>query len=833
MSLIVKRMIVAGGLHALSGMLNDIRHALRLLGRSPGFTVLCLLTLGLGIGANTALYSVAHAVLWRPLPFERPNELEMVYVKAPAIVSGSFTFSAADVLDFQDHTRSHSAVAAFRSSTYDLSGTGEPIRVDGARVTSSLFPLLGRGPQAGRTFTDEEDRGAHRVTVLSARLAVRLFGGMETPLGRTVSLDRVPYTVIGVMPAAFRFPLRGIPGATDADLWVPMSFTPDELQDRGDNFDYSVVVRRKPGLTPEAELADAQRVLAISRAQYPGTFPKELVIVPEIVPLAGQVSGATRGSVLLLLAAVGFVLLIACANVANLLLTRALARQGELAVRTALGAGRGRVVRQLLTESVVLGLLGGALGLALAQFGTDLVVKVAGDALPRSEEVRMDAGALVFCLAASLTAGLLFGLVPALSLGRADLANALRESGRGATSARGRVRGLLVIAEVALAVVLLTGAGLLVRTLANLHGADPGFRGERVLAASLSLAPSRYKGWTEVRGFHERLAAGLASQPGVERVGIATNTPFGYTWTKLFSAEGITKPGDRPAYTRHSIVAGDYFEALGIPLLRGRFFTPEDRKLTEPTIVVNQTFARQVFGDIDPLGRRVKNGLPETDAPWMTIVGVVGDLKLDRSDEETRPQTFVSWLQSAEAELGAFGAVTYVLRTAGAPAALAPVVRAQVALADPGQAIRSLRPMPELVTDSLSRERFRTSLLLAFALTALVLSAIGIAGVTGVAVTQRRHEIGLRMALGADRGRILRDILGGGLRLVSMGVVLGLTGGVALSRLVSGFLYGVAPTDVVTYAAAAGLLVVTGLLATWIPARRAAAVDPMVALRQE
>ncbi len=814
-------------------MLNDIRHALRLLGRSPGFTALCLATLALGIGANTALYSVAAAVLWRPLPFERPDELEMVYVKAPAFVSGSFSFSAADVLDFQGHTRSHSAVAAFRSASFDLSGAGEPMRVDGARVTSSLFPLLERGPVVGRTFTVEEDRGAHRVTVLSARLAVRLYGETAAALGRTFSLDRLPYTVIGVMPAEFRFPLRGIPGAQDADLWVPMSFTRGELEDRGDNYDNLVVVRRKPGITLEAERADAERVLAISRAQYPATVPPEIVLVPEIVPLAGQVSGATRGSVLLLLAAVGFVLLIACANVANLLLTRALARQGELAVRTALGAGRGRIVRQLLTESLVLSLLGGGLGLALAFFGTDLVVKIAGDALPRSEEVRVDSGAILFSLAASVAAGVIFGLVPALSLGRADLAPALKESGRGATSARGRVRGLLVVTEVALAVVLLTGAGLLVRTLANLHGADPGFRGEGAVVASLSLAPSRYQAWSDVRGFHERLAAGLASQPEVQRVGIATNPPFRGMWTKPFSAEGITKPGDRPVFVRHSIVAGDYFEAIGIPLERGRLFGLEDRKETTRAILVNRAFARQVFGDLDPIGRRIKNGVAEGDAPWSTIVGVVGDAKLDRTDEETLPQTFEWWLQSPEAELGAFRQVTYVLRAAGSTASLVSAVRTQVGLVDPEQAVRSLRPMPELITDSLARERFRTSLLLAFALTALLLSAIGIAGVTGVAVTQRHHEIGLRIALGADRGRILRDVVGGGLRLVSLGVVLGLVGGAALSRLVSGFLYGVAATDALTYAAAAGLLVLTGLVATWIPARRAAAIDPMVALRQE
>jgi putative ABC transport system permease protein len=724
-------------------------------------------------------------------------------------------------------------VAAFQSTSYDLSGAGEPFRVEGARVTPSLFPLLGRGPVVGRVFTREEDRGTHRVTVLSARLATRLFGSASAALGGGLSLDRVAYTVIGVMPLDFRFPLRGIPGARDAELWVPMSFTEPELSDRGDNFNYSVIVRRRPEVTPEQERADAKRVLALSRAQYPPSMPANVEILPDIMPLAPLVSGGSKASVLLLLGAVGFVLLIACANVANLLLTRALARQGELAVRSALGAGRGRLVRQLLTESLVLALLGGAMGVGLAFLGTDLVVALAGDALPRSEEIRVDAGALLFSLAASLLAGLFFGLAPALSLGRADLAPTLKESGRGAPSARGRLRGTLVVGEVALALVLLTGAGLLVRTLANLNATDPGFRGDNVLMASLSLPSARYPAWPDTRAFHQRLAEGLSSLPGVERVGIATSPPFTANWTKLYSAEGITKPGDQPVLTRHAIVAGDYFEVLRIPVLRGRSFTLGDRKEGDKVILVNQAFARQVFGETDPVGRRIKNGTPETDAPWQTIVGVVGDAKLDRLGEEAPPQTFDSWLQSSEAEGGAFREVSYVLRSAIPTASLVPAVRAQIALLDPEQVIRRLLPVPEIVSGSLDGERFRTRLLLAFAATALLLAALGIAGVMGVAVTQRRHEIGLRMALGADKGRILREVLGGGLRLVLLGVAVGLAGGAALSRLLAGFLYGVGATNAATFAVAAGIIVATGLVATYVPARRAAAVDPMVALRQE
>jgi putative ABC transport system permease protein len=726
-------------------------------------------------------------------------------------------------------------VAAVASRSFDLSGAGEPLRVEGARASSTLFPLLGRGPVVGRTFTEEEDRSANRVAILSERLASRVFGSAGAALGRSVSLDRWPYTVIGVMPAEFRFPLRGLPFVRDADLWVPMSFTPEELADRGDNFNYSVIVRRKAGTAPEREAAEAKRVLALSRAQYPAGFPPGVEMIPEIVPLAREVSGGARGSVLILLGAVGFVLLIACANVANLSLTRALSRRSELAVRLALGASRPRLVRQLLTESVVLALVGGAAGLALALLGTDLAVKLAGEALPRSEEISMDARALAFSLLASVGAGLLFGLAPALTMGRADLVPTLKDAGRGASGlgARGRLRSSLVVGEVALAVVLLTGAGLLVRTLWKLQGADPGFRGENVLSLSLSLPPTRYAGWSDVRSFHERLAAGLGALPGVEKLGIATNTPFGDSWSKLFSAEGVTKPGDRPVLTRHSLVAADYFQTMGIPLERGRPFGLEDRPGTERTIIVNRAFARQVFGSRDPVGRRVKNGPPEGEAPWATIVGVVGDVKVDRLDEETQAQTFEFWLQSTEAEAGSFRQVTYVLRTTGEPSALGPAVRAEVGRADPEQVVGRLAPMPELVTGSLRTERFRMGVLLSFAVTALLLAAIGIAGVVGVAVTQRRHEIGLRMALGAGRARILRDVLGGGLRLVAVGLALGLGGSIAFSRLLSGFLYGVTPLDPATYGVAAALLLLTGVAAICVPARRAAAVEPMAALRQE
>ncbi len=818
-------------------MLRDLRHAVRLLGRAPGFTALCVATLGLGIGANTALFSVADAVLWRPLPFADPAALDMVFVRAPAVAEGAFDFSAGDVLDLQQHSRAFQAVAAVQTINTDVSGAGQPFRASAARVSAGLFDLLGRSPAAGRAFTPQEDRLGHKVLILGDVLARRLFGGANAAVGKVISLDRQPYQVIGVMPPSFRFPLRGMSStAAPAELWVPISFTRDELAARGDNFNHAVITRRAPGVSSAQALEDTRRVLAISRASYPAMYPKEAQLVPEIVPLARRVRGPVEASVLLLLAAVGLVLLIACANVANLTLTRALARRGELGVRGALGATRGRLGRQLCTENLVLGLLGGAVGLVVAFLATDLIVGLAGDSLPRAQEVGVNLRALLFSLAVSLGAGLLFGLAPLLWLGRVDLARLVRESGRagGSGGTPGRLRSMLVVAQVALAVVLLTGASLLSRTLLRLQQVDPGFRPEQVLAVSLSLPAARYPAFPQVRVFHQALTAELGALPGVEALGIATNVPFGDGWFKLMSAEGVTRPGQRPFLVRHSIVAGDYFQALGIPLLRGRLFAAEDRAQEGArAILINRTFARAAFGDGDPIGRRIKNGPAESPAPWRTIVGVVGDARTTRPDQTVEPQTFESWQGSPEAEAGGFTAVTYVLRATGDPEALTPSIRAATARLDPEQAIGRIVRLPLLVSETLARERFRVWLLLGFAATALLLSAIGVAGVVGIGVSQRQHEIGVRLALGAGPGAIVRAVVLGGLRLVGFGVAIGLAAGLALSRLVAGFLYGVASTDPASHVGAALLLVGAGALAAYLPARRAAAVDPLVALRQE
>jgi predicted permease len=820
----------------LVGGLHPVRHAVRLLGKAPGFTALCVATLGLGIGANTALFSVADAVLWRPLPFEDPGALDMVSVRAPAFAEGAFDFSAADVLDLQQHSRAFSAVAAFQSLKSDISGAGQPFRVSAARVTSSLFPLLGRSPVAGRAFTTEEDRHAHKVVMLGWPLARRLFGSPENAIGRTVSLNRVAYRIVGVMGPSFQFPLRGMSDATTgSDLWIPMSFDQQELGDRGDNFNFAVVARRPPGVSPEQALEDTGRVLAISRLSYPAIYPKDARLLPEIQPLAQKVSGPVESSVLLLLAAVALLLLIACANVANLTLTRALARRGELGVRGALGASRGRLGRQLITENLVLGLVGGAAGVVVAYLAADLVVGLAGDSLPRAQEIEVNVRALLFSLGVSLASGLLFGLAPLLWIGRTDLVRLLRESGRttGSSGTPGRLRSALVVAQVALAVVLLTGAGLLSRTLLRLQAVDPGFRAEQALAVTLSLPPARYASFDQVRAFHERLAADLNALPGVQKLGIATNVPFGDGWLKLMSVEGVSRPGQRPFLTRHSLVAGDYFPALGIPLLSGRLLGPQDRPDSQRAILVNRAFARAAFGDGEAVGRRIKNGPIEAERPWLTIVGVVGDAKTSRPDEIIAPQTFEFWQQSPEATAGAFAAATYVLRVSPEPATLVPAIRLAVARLDPEQAIGRIVEVPLLVSETLARERFRVWLLLGFAATALLLSAIGVAGVVGIGVTQRRHEIGVRLALGAAKGAIVRTVVVGGFRLVGLGLAIGLVAGLALSRLVAGFLYGVPATDPASYGAAALLLAAAGLLAAYLPARRAAAVDPMVALRQE
>lgn len=816
-------------------MFSHLRTSVRRLKQTPAFTLLVLATLGLGIGVNTAVFSIANGVLWRPLDFKDPATLVSVQFRAPQIIAGSLPMSAADVKDLAGWTKTLENVAGFESRMMEISGVGEPRRVGALRASAALFDLLGRAPLRGRAYSEDETARGEAVVLLSEPLAIGLFGSAEAAVGRDIALDRRSHRVIGVMPASFRFPLRGMAFTDEAALWVPLRYTADELAARGDNFNISVVARLRDGVSLAQADSDTRAVFRRIREQYPAAIQKLSEIFPDIQPLDAHVSRRYRESLLLLLGAVGLLLLIACANTANLLLARASRREGEMAVRSAMGASSSQLVRELIAEHLLIGVLGGSAGFVLAWLSLDWLKAIAAQALPRAEETTLDTQVLLFTTALSLLAGLAFGLVPAWWVRRRDLARSLAESGRtdAGSRARHRLRNGLVVAEVALSVILVAGAGLLLRSLSQLSSVNPGFLQENNLVLSVSLPEARYPDAASQRRLFLALRSALGELPGARAVGLSTNPPFHGNWTKAFSIEGKTRPGDPPLITSHSVVDANFFETMGIQLTRGRWFNSSDRATTTPVIVVSQRLAREVFGDRDPIGLRIKNGVPEDSQPWMTIVGVAADVRDASLEKSAQPQTYDCWEQISE-QGGAWAArgMHFVIRHTGDSAAFADRVRAAVRQADPALAaeIGSVRTR---VRETLRGREFQLGLFGGFAMLALLLAAVGVAGVVFLNVTQRTREIGLRMALGAGQGAILSHVLGGGLRLIAIGVLLGMAGALSLVRVLSTFLYNVAPWDPAALGGSAAALLAAGVLAAWFPALRASRVDPMDALRHD
>ncbi len=815
-------------------MLQDLRFALRVLARSPGFTAVAVAVLALGIGASTAIFSVVDTVLLRPLPYQDPDRLVVVQEGLPKLGPDArgIPLPAPDVLDFRQQNRVFSFLAAYRNSQFDLAEGGEPERITGARVSASLFPMLGIPPARGRAFTEEEDQPGRLVVVLSDGLWRRRFASDAGILGRTVRLNSQPHTVIGVMPRGFSFPQRGPRfHAEPAELWVPMAFTPGELRTRGDSFNYCVLARLKPGVTLERANADIETIARRIQELYPPLVRKDFTVEASAVPYRGQVVSGVRTLLVALLGAVGCVLLIGSANVANLLLVRAAGRHKELAVRVALGAGRLRLIRQLLTESVVLALAGGLLGVLLAFWGSRLLVAAIPGNIPRAQEVAVDLRVLAFTLALSLASGVVFGAIPALAALRANVGEALKEGGRtpSAGAGRGRLRGALVISQMALALVLLIGAGLLVRSFVRLLQTDPGFRPQHVLTVSVSLSGARYGKPGQAQAFFQRLLERLASLPGVQSVGAATTLPLEPDWTRVMTAEGQPEPpaGKFPILA-HTAVRGDYFQTMGIPLKRGRLFTPDDQPQAPREVIVSETTARRFWPGLDPVGRRVKWGLKESPVPWLTVVGVVGDVKSGRLDAETQPQTY-----EPSRQVPGRWAWFVTVRAEREPVSLASAVRAEARALDPEQPVTKVRTMEQVISQSTAPRRFNTFLLVVFGAAALLLAALGIYGVMAYSVARRTHEIGVRLSLGARPADVLAMVIRQGMTLVVAGLVLGLAGALALTRVIAGLLYGVQPTDPVTFVAVSVLLAAVALAATWLPAHRAMQVDPAVALRYE
>ena len=821
----------------MSVVLQDIRYGLRVLRRQPTFTAVAVLTLALGIGINAAMFSVVNAVLLRPLPFHDSARLVSVHEGVPTLGFAKIPFSVPDLMLYEQGQKSFEGMASYRNQDFELSGIGEPSRITAARVSANLFPLLGRQPSLGRFFHSDEDRPGVAVAILSYKFWQSKYAGSPDVLGRTIQLDRTPYTVVGVMPQDFQFPLAGASSNNEpAQIWVPMAFTQGELTGWA-RFNYDVVARLKPGVTLPQASSEAQAMAQRIFQAYPSDLLENFAntkLVAVVDPLQAEVSGSVRPLLLLLQGAVGLVLLIACTNVALLLLARASGRSREIAVRTALGAGRLRLLAQLLTESFVLSALGGALGLGLAMWFKNFLLRQVPATITLPRHVEIDAGVLIFTLAITFLSAVLFGLAPGLYATRATVREGIQEGGRGGTVSRTRhrVQGAFVVAEFGLALLLLVGAGLLLRSFEKLLAADPGFQPEKVLAMTVPLPQQAYPDANNVRNYYERALLELSQIPGVLSVGAANDVPLNGNELDAVEVEGQSK-STTPAI-RQTWVLGDYMRTMGIPLIRGRLFTPEDREGTQPVALVSENMARSLWPNQDAIGKRILRG--GAGGQWLTVIGIVGDVPDGPMSSVPRPHCYSPYLQEKDAAIAApdtLRSLQLAVRSRGNPDAVATGVMERLHKLDPALAVSNVRTMQTDISQSIAPQRFNAMLVGIYAALALVLALIGIYGVLAYMVTQQTHEMGIRMALGAQRRHILTLVVSHGMRLVIAGAAIGIAGAWVVTRLMQSLLYGVAPGDPLTFVVVTALLSGAALLACCVPALRAARIDPMNALRYE
>jgi putative ABC transport system permease protein len=799
---------------------QDLRFAGRQLWKSPGFTLVAVLTLALGIGATTAIFSVVYGVVLRPLPFRAPERLvRPLFVTAEGKRVGAF--SVPNFVDWKAASRAVEDTAALWGGTLNLSGDGEPERLPAAWVSANYFKVVGIRPLAGRTFAPGEDlESAPRVTVISEKLWRRRFGGDPGLIGRSITLDGQPHTVVGVLRKGVQLP-------STADAWVPAVFTADDRQQRGAVY-FAGIGRLAPGAALRQAKTEADVIGRRLSTEYPAANASYFKTMT-VEPLQDQMLGDTRKPLLILLGAVAFVLLIACANVANLLLVRAASREGEIVIRVALGAGRARIVRQLLTESLVLALAGGALGVALAAWVTKKLIDLGPRDIPRLAEIGIDGTALLFALGISLLTGLLFGLAPALQTSRTDLSGVIREGTRGSKGRGGtRARSALVMVETALAVVLLAGAGLLIRSFSQLQKVDPGFQPAQVVTFNLDLPEGRYKEGAQLRAFLGALEEKMAALPGVGATGVTVDgMPFGgrvNVFDFRIAGRPPVPPGQEEAI-RTAAATPDYFKVMGIRVVRGRAFTPRDRDGAPRVVVINEATARRYFPDQDPIGQRIEMGTRIQRGG--EIVGIVADFKQDAMEQQIDPELFMPFDQFPGRSL------SVVLRSTAEPQTVASAVQARVRELDPDLPVYDLQPMTEVVATATSQSRFYMLLLGGFAAIALVLAAVGIYGVIAYAVRQRTQEIGIRMALGASRDRVLRMVVGQGMTLALVGAAAGLAGAFVAARGLRSLLFEVSVSDPATYAGVALVLVAVAAVAAYLPARRAARTEPNLALKGE
>jgi predicted permease len=807
---------------------QDVRYGLRVLAKNPGFTAIAILTLALGIGANTALFSVVNGVLLNPLPFPNPGELVAVYAKSPTFQESSIAYP--NFLDWQKDNHSFASLSAFRSDDFNMTGAGEPQRVHTHMISAEFFTALGMPPLLGRAFRPEEDKaGAGPVAILSDGLWNRKFGSAQDVLGKNITLNGKAYTIIGVAPGH-------ITGLSNSDIFVPIGQWNDpSFLDRRISMGTNSIGRLKPGVTIEQARVEMNRIAENLAAAYPEA-DKGMGV--SLIPLKTDVVGDVKGILLVLLGAVSFVLLIACANVANLLLARSTGRAREFAIRAALGASPARVIRQLLTESVLLGIAGGCIGLVLAKLGVRVLVAALANSLPRSEEIALDGHVLFYTLGISVLTGIVFGLIPALKMLRPDTHETLKEGGRGSSGARHRTQSVFVVVEMAMAVVLLIGAGLMIRTLSALGNVNPGFDARNVLTFSISATSNAAVTPVQLRTMYRETLRQLESIRGVETVSMMGGSlPMTGDSEIPFWLEGQPKPAsdnDMP-FALFYLVNSGYHQAMRISVERGRTFTEQDNEHGPAVALIDAAFARKYFPNQDPIGKHLNLGLFETQPE---IVGVVGHVEHwglgSRSHQDLQAQLYLPVWQVPDRfwPLLANGS-GYVARTTGASGDIAEAIRQGAEKVVSSAALYDVRPMEEIVARSISTQRLTMFLLSIFSALALVLSAVGIYGVISYLTGQRTHEIGVRVALGASSTDVLRMVLGQGIRITLIGVAIGLAAAFGFTRLITTLIYGVGTTDPITFASVAILLSGVALFACYIPARRAMRVDPIVALRYE
>ncbi|HEY9402426.1 MAG TPA: ABC transporter permease [Pyrinomonadaceae bacterium] len=825
----------------LTTLWQDISYGVRQLHKNSGFTAVAVLTLALGIGANTAIFSIINSILLRPLPFKDPDRLVLVWQTNPNVMDTAPT-SYANMMDWKEQNRVFEDMAAWASyptTKFSLIGTGDPEQIQYALGSANLFGLLGVTPAIGRAFTAEEDKpGGEKVVMLSHALWQRRFGGDKTIIGKPLTLDNGSYTVVGVLPASFKF----VSFPKEADVWIPITADPEQYKIHVRSLVYlGVIARLKPGVTPE----DAGTNMSSIARNISQENPDSRNWDAKVVTLQKQVVGEIRPALLILLGAVGFVLLIACANVANLLLARATGRHKEIAIRAAMGASRGRLIRQLLTESLLLSFVGGVVGLLLALWGTFFLARLpfsnSSMFVPYSatpDQVGIDLKVLGYTLLISLFTGLIFGLAPALQISKLDQYKALKEGGsKGGGSRRNRsFRSLLVVSEVALSLILLIGAGLLIKGFLSLQKVDPGFNPNNVLTLNTSLPRSTYQTNEMAARFYEQLLERVQALPGVKAAGAVTVLPFSNSDEGTgFYIEGQPKPDAGQGPLLHQrIISPGYFQAMGVGVRNGREFDHRDRADGQPTAIINETMARRFWPNQNPIGKRLalttevyQGGKFNLDAAWREVVGVVGDVRHFGLASEPVAEAYIALPQSPEREM------TVVIRTSSDPLALAPAVRREVASIDKDQPVANIRTMDQIMSESLARPRFSFLLLTIFAGVALVLSAVGVYGVMSYSVGQRTHEYGIRMALGAQTRDMFTLVLKEGFMLAIIGIGVGIAGALALTHYLRSLLFGISATDPVIFVSISLMLIAITLLACYIPARRAMRVDPMVALRYE